>query len=74
VHTRCPTIEIAATVVEDAKIGHLQTGKEPALLGKNECRKSYKPDWDSDRGYLLRVNQGSKTEGESRYCGPHGLP
>jgi hypothetical protein len=35
---------LQATVVEDAKIGHLQTGKEPALLGV---------------GNILQVNRGT---------------
>jgi hypothetical protein len=40
----------------------LQTGKNPALFGKHECRTRYQTDRDSDGRYVLRGNEGSKTE------------
>ena len=50
---------LRATVIEDAKIGKLQTGKDAALPGEDERRKSDQADRDADGGYLLRAEQGN---------------
>jgi hypothetical protein len=39
-----------ATVIEDAKIGVLQIGKDAAFPGKYQCRNSHQPDGDPDGG------------------------